>query len=84
MQQAWCANKLHNELSKKLIGFKHFYNKKKQAAIIENIINTLLTVLPGTFKSQIFPSGILNQGRYFNKRYAINSSERERNLKIVW
>ena len=27
--RAWCANKLHNGLSKKLSGFKHFYYKKK-------------------------------------------------------
>ena len=32
--RAWCANKLHNGLSKKLSGFKHFYYKK--AAVILN------------------------------------------------
>ena len=30
--RAWCANKLHNGLTKKLSGFKHFYYKK--AAVI--------------------------------------------------
>ena len=37
-EQAWCANKLHNGLSIKLSGFKHFYSIliMKKAAVIFN------------------------------------------------